>query len=411
MPVTEREVAAFAKRHRGQRAEMSVGGVSGLVARVAASGEVTYAVRDRAGRQRTMTIGDVSLAAARKKADETRAQAQVGVDPWEQQQAERMADDERRRAADRTLTRVADAWLASKEVAEWRAGTRRETERLLRKHILPVFGDGDPNAIVRAQVRKVLDEIAEDAPSEANHAFAAFRGLFGWLRKERQEHLGVVADPLRGLELPGGRRPPRDRVYSDDEVRRIFAAVRGTGIEDFVQLLAHTGVRDREARSMRWADVDFERAIWTIPADASKNRKPHIVALSSGALEVLRRRPRFGEFVFPNPATRTGYLDRPNHKVLCAVAVAAGLRRNVGTEEDPQWEGEALHLHDIRRTVGDRLKQEHGEAVMHGALGHADAALTKVYGPTPRTKVIAAALEWWAGELRRILGARAEARA
>ena len=394
MPVTEREVAAFVKRHRGRRAEMSVGGVPGLVARVAASGEVTYAVRyrDRAGRQRTMTIGDVSLAAARKKADETRAQAQVGVDPWEQQAAERMANEERRKASTRTLSAVAEAWLSSREAAEWRPGTQRENRRLLSRHFLPVFGDRDPNSLTRGEVRKVLDDLSE-TPWEARHAHAALRALYHWLAQDRQEHLGVTANPLRGLSMPAGK--PRDRTYSDDELRRILASVRGTSIEDLVGLLLHTGTRDTETRGMRWADVDLDRAIWTIPAEQSKNGLPHVVTLSPGALAVLRRRPRFGEFVFANPATRAGYIERPN-KALARASAALGF---------------ALRLHDIRRTVGDRLKQEHGEAVMHGALGHADAALTKVYGPTPRTKVIAAAVEWWAGEVRRILGMKAKARA
>jgi hypothetical protein len=34
-PKTEREVVAFARRHHGRRAEVSVGGVAGLVARLA----------------------------------------------------------------------------------------------------------------------------------------------------------------------------------------------------------------------------------------------------------------------------------------------------------------------------------------------------------------------------------------
>jgi integrase len=57
--------------------------------------------------------------------------------------------------------------------------------------------------------------------------------------------------------------------------------------------------------------------------------------------------------------------------------------------------GFSLRLHDIRRSVGDRLRQEHGEAMMHAALGHADARLTATYGPSPRLSALAAALEWW----------------
>lgn len=410
---TEKEVAAFAKEHRGRRAETSVGKVPGLVARVAASGEVSYALRYRergSKRQRTLTIGAVTLADAREEARRILAEARVGVDPWEALRAERLAAEAERRSADRTVGHVVDLWLRSHEAAprKWSAGTRREYEGLMRRHVLPAFGDRDPNLVTRGEVRKVLDDVAEEHPSEANHAHAALRALYGWLRKGHQDHLGVTAHPLLGLEKPGGRAKPRSRVYTGDEVRRIFAAARGTSVEDLVALLFHTGTRDRETRAMRWADVDLDSGVWTVPAEESKSGRPHAVALSSGALEVLRRRPRFGEHVFPNPATSTGYIDRPNHKVLRAVAVRAGLLRNVGTEEEPEWEGESLRLHDVRRTVGDRLKLEHGEAVMHAALGHSEAMLTRTYGPTPRLKVLADAMEWWAGEIVRILGARRE---
>jgi integrase len=394
---TEREVAAFARANRGRRAELSVGGAAGLVARVARDGEVSYAVRyrNRGGQQRTLTLGPLSLAKAREHAQDLLAQARVGTDPWEERRAERLADEERRRASDRTLTAVAEAWFASREAAAWRPSTRRETERLVRRHLLAAFGERDPNTLERGEVRKLLDDLAEETPSEANHAFAAFRALYNWLRRDRQEHLGVTAHPLLGLERPA-RVVPRDRTYTDEEVRRIFTAVPAGTLGDLVALLFHTGTRDGETRAARWADVDLDRGVWTIPAERSKNRRPHQVALSSGALAVLRRRPRFGEYVFPNPATRTGYVER-DQKALSAASHALGF---------------ALRLHDVRRTVGDRLRAQFGEAVMHAALGHADATLTRTYGPTPRLRATAEALEWWAGELARILGAaEAEVRA
>ena len=103
------------------------------------------------------------------------------------------------------------------------------------------------------------------------------------------------------------------------------------------------------------------------------------------------------------------YMDRPN-KALRAAAVVAGLLRNVGTGDKPEWQGEALRLHDIRRTVGDRIKGEFGEAMMHAILGHSEARLTRTYGPTPRLKAIAEAVQWWSDELAAIVGtAKSEA--
>jgi integrase len=421
-PVTDQAVRAFAKEHAGHRAEMPVGGPRqpGLVARVAASGKVSFALRyrDRGGTLRTLTMQNVRKASvARDRADELLARAGAGVDPWEAIRAEKMAKEEERRRKDRTLALVAERWLGgragtehprppARETAHWRARTRRETWRLLDAHWIPALGTKDPAAIARKDVRAVLTPLEERAPSEARHAFAALRGLYAWLLKERQEHLGVMVDPTAGMDKPG-RVVERSRVYSDDDLRALLRAARGD-LRDLVELLLCTGTRDSETRAMRWADVDLDRALWTIPADRSKNRRPHVVALSSRALTVLRRRPRFGEFAFPNPATREGCMGR-NSKELADVAIGAGLLAYTGTKDVEAWEGEGLRLHDIRRTVGDRVRAELGEATMHGVLGHADAALTRTYGPTPRLRALADAMEWWAGELARILGEPAPA--
>jgi integrase len=45
---------------------------------------------------------------------------------------------------------------------------------------------------------------------------------------------------------------------------------------------------------MKWADVDTERALWTIPPEASKTgedtEEAHVVPLSTGALAILKTR-------------------------------------------------------------------------------------------------------------------------
>jgi integrase len=55
-----------------------------------------------------------------------------------------------------------------------------------------------------------------------------------------------------------------------------------------LQLLALTFVRPGEIRGAEWTEVDFEAAIWTIPPERMKMRRPHRVPLSRQALTVLK---------------------------------------------------------------------------------------------------------------------------
>jgi integrase len=67
--------------------------------------------------------------------------------------------------------------------------------------------------------------------------------------------------------------------------------------------------RPAEAATTRWADIDFSKKIWTIPAERMKKRRTHIIPLTEHALALLEAiKPYSGhrEYVFPadrNPRT------------------------------------------------------------------------------------------------------------
>jgi integrase len=44
-----------------------------------------------------------------------------------------------------------------------------------------------------------------------------------------------------------------------------------------------------EALEARWAEVDFDRRLWTLPPERMKSAKQHVVPLSTAALAVLDR--------------------------------------------------------------------------------------------------------------------------
>lgn len=48
-----------------------------------------------------------------------------------------------------------------------------------------------------------------------------------------------------------------------------------------------TGVRTIELRAALWQEFDFDSAIWEIPAERMKMRRPHLVPLSTQALDLL----------------------------------------------------------------------------------------------------------------------------
>jgi integrase len=113
-----------------------------------------------------------------------------------------------------------------------------------------------------------------------------------------------------------------------------------------VRLLVLTGQRRSEVGALEWRELDLDRAIWTIPAARSKNRRQHVVPLSPEAVEIIEALPRFSgsRFVFsPGETAPSGY-SRAKTRLDARIAALNG--------------GESLApwiLHDIRRSVASGL--------------------------------------------------------
>ncbi|MEP6898691.1 MAG: site-specific integrase [Rhodanobacter sp.] len=71
-----------------------------------------------------------------------------------------------------------------------------------------------------------------------------------------------------------------------------------------MRLLMLTFVRTGELREARWSEIDFDTATWRIPAERMKMQQPHIVPLSTQAIEALREIQAItgnGELIFRSP--------------------------------------------------------------------------------------------------------------
>lgn len=60
-----------------------------------------------------------------------------------------------------------------------------------------------------------------------------------------------------------------------------------------------TGVRTQEMRFSTWDEIDLEKAIWEIPAERMKMRRPHVVPLSTQVIELFSQlKPITGHYPY-----------------------------------------------------------------------------------------------------------------
>jgi integrase len=161
--------------------------------------------------------------------------------------------------------------------------------------------------------------------------------------------------------------------------------------------LALTGQRREEIGSLRWQEVNFDNALITLPAERTKNGKPHDLPLSPPALAILTARPRRAgrDYVFGTGAN--GYLGWSSYKLALDARIA-------GKGAISPW-----RLHDLRRTVSTRMHDELGiaphivEAVLNHVSGHR-AGVAGVYNRALYAKEKAITLARWAEHLGAIVG-------
>ena len=227
-----------------------------------------------------MTLGRyplISLAQARKQAMVALGDLARGIDPGKPVHA----------GTDRRFDETVDLFVRTYCSQHNRDSTRRETERLLKARFVSQWGSRDLADIGTRDILEILDKAIEDGlPSAANHSLATIRLFFNWC----VERGLLESNPCGRLKMPG-KKKSRDRVLSEDELARIWAAsgVLGFPFGTLVRLLLLTGQRRSEVAGMRWQDLDFAEAVWRLPSTFTKNGVAHVIPLVPAVVAILQQ--------------------------------------------------------------------------------------------------------------------------
>jgi len=325
----------------------------GMSVRVSAQGQKVFSVKFRYGlNQKRMKLGvypRITLATAREKAMDILRQVDEGIDPTK-----------RRRSPDMKVESVCREFIRLH--AQARNKSWREAERILEREFVGTFGQRDIREIKRFDVLEIMDAaVARGSTYQANRILSNIRKLFNWCVER-----GIVdISPITGLKAPT-KEESRDRVLEDDEIVRLLRACRNDvyPFRQFVPILLATAQRRGELAEMRWSEVDLTAKQWVIPAERSKNGKPHVVPLSPYALDFLNEVPRFLDCDYVFTTTRNSPVS----------GFSKMLRRLSEGSQTSDW-----RLHDLRRTAASGMARA-GVAphVVEKVLNHISGTISGV---------------------------------
>ncbi|GAB7555167.1 integrase arm-type DNA-binding domain-containing protein [Novosphingobium sp. 11B] len=256
-------------------------------------------------KHRTLAFGawpEVSLADARDRREGARRLLAAGTDPSHQQKV----DAARARVEENdTFKLVAEEWVAKNEREGLAEVTLRKLRWLLDKAYSRI-GDRPVAKITAQEVLAVLRAVEATGRHESARRMRSvlsrvFRYAIATTRAERDP-----ASDLRGaLTVPKAKHLAA--ITTEDRAGELMRAIEGYSghaITLFaLKLSAHLFVRPGELRQAEWAEFNFDRSVWNIPAEKMKMRRPHRVPLSAQVLrlfEGLWELTGRGRYCFPS---------------------------------------------------------------------------------------------------------------
>jgi len=279
--------------------------------------------------------------------------------------------------------------------------------RMFEKDILPFIGNYKLKEITRREIfEKVLDPITDrGAKTQANKTLSILKQMFNF---------GVERDLIQGNPIStvkkksvGGLEKSRTRALEFEEVVQVFERLPRLGISQQIiyalKCITLTGCRPIEVTGAQWQEFDFEKMIWTIPAERVKQNKngerTHKVPITQNMVILLDElRAAFGylnsKYVFPSTTTNK---SGPGEQPIDRHSLSRSISRKLEQLGVPKFVP-----HDLRRTVSTRLGDDDigtDPIVIEKILNHQLQGVQGVYNMQEYMEKRRKALEEWGDKI------------
>ena len=270
------------------------------------------------GKRKTLSIGKyptVSLVEARQAAENARRLLVSGQDPSEAKQQEKR---ERQAATLNTFEAIARRWH-SDNLIRWKENHAARVLRYFETDVFPVIGEMPIQEIRVSDIKTVLDGVMTRG---VNNTAEKIREWTGAIFDYAVMLEVVETNPAYSLRkyIPAKQtdhRPALPREELTEFFRRLILAEIEPQNRIALILNMLTFLRSTELRGGQWNEIDFDAAIWTVPARRMKHEKtapkpPHAVPLADWTLELLAELKELTgntPFLFPSRTKTDGFIS------------------------------------------------------------------------------------------------------
>ncbi|MGR2682264.1 tyrosine-type recombinase/integrase [Chromobacterium haemolyticum] len=310
MPLTDAAIKNAKPREDGKHLKLTDG--QGLSLWVMPTGAKYWRLKYRInGKEKLLALGvypEVSLKEARLKRDDARKQIADGDDPAAMRKMDKVI---KLAAAANTFEAIALEWH-ERESHEWSAAHSERVLSAMKNHIFPYIGDRPIHEIRPLELLEVLRKVESagniDTTKRLRQRCSAVFRLAILTGRCDSDPAAPLTDALKSQQSTPRKALMREDIPSFLEALEKYDGNVQTKL--MMKLMLLTFTRVGEMAMARWEEIDFDKALWTIPPEhrklpekSKKTAPPHLVPLSKQALNVLRQLHTISggrEHIFPN---------------------------------------------------------------------------------------------------------------
>ncbi len=275
--------------------------IKGLSLRVSSKGKMSFFSRSRVeGEPVIVNYGaypNITIDQARAKAHESLNLISLGINPNKQS-----AEDEVRQI---TLNQVLDDYITSRGT-NLKANTTKNYRSTFNGY-LKDWGKKEMLSISRDMVEKRHRKITKQSPTRANSVMRLLRALFNYGMGEYEDANGepiIFHNPTQRLShIKAWNREKRKKtIIKSYDLKVWWSAVHelpthelnakkpnhSETARDYFIFVLLTGLRRREASTLKWTDIDFRDN--TLNIEDTKNHESHSLPLTDYLVDLLRQR-------------------------------------------------------------------------------------------------------------------------
>lgn len=203
-----------------------------------------------------------------------------------------------------TIQQLFDRWMQL-DISQRKDGGD-EVRRMFEKDVLPAIGHLYVADIRKSNVTEITDQLlARGVKRMSKVIFSLIRQMFNFAVE--RDYIAINPTATINKAKVFGKDNECDRILSESEIVDLSRLLPKANLLDSTQIALwiclSTCCRIGEILSAEWRYIDLDQKIWTIPAEHSKNGKPHSICLSDFALKQfiqLRHLTSQSRWCYPN---------------------------------------------------------------------------------------------------------------